>query len=47
LLAGQFGGGLAVLALLLAALTVLAGILVERWLLFAEATHTAALYYHG
>ena len=36
--------GLAAAAGLLAAL---AGILVERWLLFAEATHTAALYYRG
>jgi sulfite dehydrogenase (quinone) subunit SoeC len=32
-------------ALLLAALAVLAGIYVERWLFFAEATHTVTLYY--
>jgi len=46
-LAGQLGAGLALPALLLAALAALIGVLVERWLLFAEATHTAALYYHG
>jgi sulfite dehydrogenase (quinone) subunit SoeC len=47
LFAGQVGGGLAPLALALATIAALAGILVERWLLFAEATHTAALYYRG
>jgi len=29
----------------LAAASALAGLLVERWLIFAEATHTVALYY--
>jgi DMSO reductase anchor subunit len=29
----------------LAALAVLAGLLIERWLFFAEATHAVALYY--
>jgi DMSO reductase anchor subunit len=30
-----------------AALAATAGVLVERWLFFAEATHTVALYYRG
>jgi len=30
-----------------AALIATAGVLVERWLFFAEATHTVALYYGG
>jgi DMSO reductase anchor subunit len=32
---------------LLAAVSQLAGMLVERWLFFAEAKHTVTLYYHG
>ena len=39
------GGALAKTALMLAALATLAGLLVERWLMFAEATHTVTLYY--
>jgi sulfite dehydrogenase (quinone) subunit SoeC len=39
------GGG--ALLLPLAALLALGGLLVERWLMFAEATHTATLYYSG
>jgi DMSO reductase anchor subunit len=31
----------------LAAVLALAGLLVERWLMFAEATHTVTLYYRG
>jgi DMSO reductase anchor subunit len=39
-------GGAAAMALgLLATASALAGLLVERWLIFAEATHTVALYY--
>ena len=30
-----------------AALAQMAGVLVERWLFFAEAKHTVTLYYHG
>jgi DMSO reductase anchor subunit len=30
---------------LLATASAVAGLLVERWLIFAEATHTVALYY--
>lgn len=47
LVAAQMGGGVALVALLLAALSALAGLLVERWLMFAEATHTVTLYYRG
>jgi DMSO reductase anchor subunit len=47
LLAVQIGGGITLLALLLAALCVLGGLLVERWLMFAEATHTVTLYYNA
>ena len=47
LLATQLGGGVALPALALGALLVLAGLLVERWLMFAEATHTVTLYYSG
>ena len=36
----------AVLALV-AAVAATAGVVVERWLFFAEATHTVALYYRG
>jgi DMSO reductase anchor subunit len=38
------GGGLAIALGVLAAASALAGLLVERWLIFAEATHTVALY---
>jgi DMSO reductase anchor subunit len=39
------GGGIGKAATLLAALTQAPGILVERWLFFAEAKHTVTLYY--
>jgi DMSO reductase anchor subunit len=39
------GGGLAIALGVLAAASALAGLLVERWLIFAEATHIVALYY--
>jgi len=39
------GGGAAMALGLLAAASAVAGLLVERWLIFAEATHTVALYY--
>jgi DMSO reductase anchor subunit len=39
------GGGLAVALDVLAALSASAGVLVERWLFFAEARHTVILYY--
>ena len=45
LAATQFGGGGVLLPL--AALFALAGMLLERWLMFAEATHTVTLYYRG
>ncbi|TCZ55230.1 dimethyl sulfoxide reductase anchor subunit family protein [Roseicella aquatilis] len=45
ILAAQWGG--AGLLLPLAALLALAGLLLERWLMFAEATHTVTLYYRG
>jgi sulfite dehydrogenase (quinone) subunit SoeC len=38
-------GALAAILALLAALSGLAGVLIERWLFFAEATHTVTLYY--
>jgi sulfite dehydrogenase (quinone) subunit SoeC len=38
-------GALASLLALLAALSGLAGVAIERWLFFAEATHTVTLYY--
>lgn len=41
------GGRLASVALILGALAAVAGLLVERWLMFAEATHTVTLYYEG
>jgi len=47
LVAAQSGGGIALVALLSGALSALAGLLVERWLMFAEATHTVTLYYTG
>jgi DMSO reductase anchor subunit len=37
----------AVAALTLGAVLALGGMLVERWLMFAEATHTVTLYYGG
>ena len=40
-------GAPAVVLALLAALCGLAGVLIERWLFFAEATHTVTLYYGG
>src|SRR5262249_5531483 len=45
LLAFIVGGRTAVLAAGLAVLGALLGILVERWLFFAEAKHTVMLYY--
>jgi len=42
-----FGGGAAMALGMLAAASAVAGLLVERWLIFAEATHTVALYYPG
>jgi DMSO reductase anchor subunit len=47
LLALLLGGGLAAAALTLAAVLALGGLQVERWLMFAEATHTVTLYYTG
>jgi DMSO reductase anchor subunit len=38
-------GALASLLALFAALSAAAGVLIERWLFFAEATHTVTLYY--
>lgn len=45
LIAVLLGGGEWLLPL--AALLALAGLLAERWLMFAEATHTVTLYYRG
>ncbi len=45
LVAWLIGGWLGGLAALLAALSVALGLLVERWLFFAEARHTVTLYY--
>jgi sulfite dehydrogenase (quinone) subunit SoeC len=39
------GGAVAIAAALLAALLAMTGLLVERWLFFAEARHTVTLYY--
>jgi sulfite dehydrogenase (quinone) subunit SoeC len=39
------GGPMRVAAALLAALLAMGGVLIERWLFFAEATHTVTLYY--
>jgi DMSO reductase anchor subunit len=48
LLAGVLRNGVASALLAVgAALAATAGVLVERWLFFAEATHTVALYYRG
>jgi DMSO reductase anchor subunit len=43
--AGGALGALAALAALVAALIAMVGVLIERWLFFAEAKHTAMLYY--
>jgi DMSO reductase anchor subunit len=45
LLALVISGAVAVLASLFAALSAMLGVLVERWLFFAEAKHTVTLYY--
>ena len=45
LVAVSFSGLPAVLALLLAACMAMAGVLIERWLFFAEAKHVVTLYY--
>ncbi len=45
LLALALGGVLEGLLAVLAALSGMLGVLIERWLFFAEATHTVALYY--
>ena len=42
---GEGGGGASAAALGLAAVSASAGVLVERWLFFAEAEHKSALYY--
>lgn len=47
LLALLAGGGAAAALLTFGAVLALAGLLVERWLMFAEATHTVTLYYGG
>jgi sulfite dehydrogenase (quinone) subunit SoeC len=41
------GGAASAVLALAAAAAATAGVLVERWLFFAEATHTVALYYRG
>jgi DMSO reductase anchor subunit len=38
---------IAAIPLTFAALAALTALLIERWLIFAEATHTVALYYSG
>jgi len=45
LLAALLGGPVGKLASVLAALSVMAGVLTKRWLFFAEARHTVTLYY--
>lgn len=45
LLAAALGGRPAAMATLVAALSATAGVLVERWLFFAEAKHAVTLYY--
>ena len=47
LLAVAVGGAAGGVLLVLAALGALAGLLEERWLMFAEATHTVTLFYTG
>lgn len=46
-LALPVGGWGGLLLLALAALLAIGGMLVERWLMFAQATHTVTLYYRG
>ena len=46
LLAGE-GGPIAAVVTLVASLSFAAGVLVERWLFFAEARHTVMNYYGG
>ncbi len=41
------GGAVATLLTLLGLLSLLAALLIERWLFFAEARHTVMLYYGG
>jgi sulfite dehydrogenase (quinone) subunit SoeC len=45
LLAFLFGGGIGVMAAGLAVVSAALGLVVERWLFFAEAKHTVTLYY--
>lgn len=45
LLAALLAGPFAIIAAVLAALSAIAGVMVERWLFFAEAKHTVTLYY--
>lgn len=40
-----FSGGVGLVLLMLSAIAVVLGVYVERWLFFAEATHTVTLYY--
>ena len=47
LLAAVLGGPVGAVLMLMAAAIALAALLVERWLMFAEATHTVTLYYSG
>jgi DMSO reductase anchor subunit len=47
LVALPIGGAAGAVLLVAGAVAALAGLLVERWLMFAEATHTATLYYTG
>jgi len=47
LLAVVLGGWPAAVVLVLGALLAIGGVLIERWLMFAEATHTVTLYYTG
>jgi len=47
LLALLTGGAAAMALLTIGAVLALGGLLVERWLMFAEATHTVTLYYTG
>ena len=39
------GGGIAIAAAIVAVITQAPGMLVERWLFFAEAKHVVTLYY--
>lgn len=47
ILAMLAGGPIGAVVMVLAALVALAAMLAERWLMFAEATHTVTLYYNG